>query len=202
VCRRAEGTAPGSAPSSRKSCTGHPAAMSVPRSWAGGTGTGAPLSRGLRTGAAVPPAVPVPPWAGRAQPSCGGVLVLALPVMNDSFRRYRAVLARKQPRAIEVGDEHHDHGRHGRTNRPGHARSAPVPGSPDHQVRHPRHRSRRRPLPMRRRAAMRRRTARRRATRTGRKRLPLKRTREERDLLSPGPSRQRTLAAEEETCRP
>src|SRR5450755_2174655 len=136
VCRRAEGTAPGSAPSSRKSCTGHPAARFVPRSWPGGTGTGAPLRRGLRTGAAVPATVPVPPWAGRAQPSCDGVLVLALPVMKASFR-YRSVLAwrcrmilvlrpgtRPRARLVDVFGAQHAQDQRGHLCRPGAAAAA------------------------------------------------------------------------------
>src|SRR6266568_7146485 len=86
ACRRAEGTAPGRAPNSRKSRTGHLPVMSVPRSWVGGTGTGAPLCPGLRAnpGAADPETAPAPPWAVWAPPprDRGADLVLVLPVIN------------------------------------------------------------------------------------------------------------------------
>src|SRR6266571_5043542 len=71
---------------SRKSRTGHLPVMSVPRSWVGGTGTGAPLCLGLRAnpGAADPETAPAPPWAVWAPPprDRGADLVLVLPVIN------------------------------------------------------------------------------------------------------------------------
>src|ERR1035441_10610926 len=84
ACSRAQGNAPGSAPSSMKSCSGHSLSMPVPWYWGGRTGTGAPLFPGLRTDNTLPGTVPVPPPAAQATPAATrGVYALVLPFIGN-----------------------------------------------------------------------------------------------------------------------
>src|ERR1022692_2537988 len=84
ACSRAQGTAPGSAPSSMKSCSGHSLSMPIPWYWGGRTGTGAPLLLGPCTDNALPCTVPVPPPAEQATPAATrGVYALVLPFIGN-----------------------------------------------------------------------------------------------------------------------